>query len=217
MGYEIEISYEVARGCGFRHGGNDYRLYLMGSGEGEPCECMPFALTVCPCCGEGYRYSRSPRKVQATAIFAHSECTGEGSHSHHLCPVCTPEKAGTESWLIWIGEKHYPSANDYMLESMANGVSRHIKSVPQGFKVGESWVLLAHKKALAVVEEGEVIEKPAIFYVYKPSRIDIVVNTENPDELSDTVKNLKDSLGDDARIVKVVPIGNLEKDEEDDE
>ena len=60
------------------------------------------------------------------------------------------------------------------------GFSRRIKAVPQGFKVGETWVMLAHPSAIltplaAVADDGEPEAKPGIFYVWLPTRLEKIV------------------------------------------
>ena len=67
-----------------------------------------------------------------------------------------------------------------MKEGVTLGFSRRIKAVPQGFKIGETWVLLAHAKAVPVdavagippVEDEDF--KPGIFYVWLPSKLEMI-------------------------------------------
>lgn len=48
--------------------------------------------------------------------------------------------------LLWIGEQFYKSPAAFTEEADRMGISRRIAAVPRGFKVGETWILLAHPK-----------------------------------------------------------------------
>ena len=55
--------------------------------------------------------------------------------------------------------------------------------VPRGFKVGETWVALAHRKAIPVWKDPEKKEldyKPGIFHIFKPHRVEYVVKEFDP-------------------------------------
>jgi hypothetical protein len=95
--------------------------------------------------------------------------------------------------LVWIGEQHYPEPEDFLEESRAMGISRRINSIPHGFVVGETWVLLAHIRAVQPTAEemaqyignggGEKPKaKPGIFSAFMPDRVEQVVT---PDEAED--------------------------------
>lgn len=127
------------------------------------------------------------------------------------CPMATPpERAG----LLWIGEAHYKTPADFLLETdlphpdgRRMGVSRRIAAVPKGFKLGETWVFVAHPKAISKTcpaclghltiqdEDGTtrvvncetckgegVIYKPAIFHAFQPTALEYVVTGEETDE-----------------------------------
>jgi hypothetical protein len=87
--------------------------------------------------------------------------------------------------LIWVEEKFYPTAEDFMKEAQAQGISRRVSAIPRGFKLGETWVLLAHRLAVShILPEGcstngeKVIHQAAIFRVFKPSAVYIATSTE---------------------------------------
>jgi hypothetical protein len=63
--------------------------------------------------------------------------------------------------LIWIGEQHYKTPQEFMREAAQMGVSRRIVAVPKDFKIGETWVLLGHRKAIekACSECGDLPER----------------------------------------------------------
>jgi hypothetical protein len=98
---------------------------------------------------------------------------------------------------LWVGEKYY-SADSFRLEARQRGISKRIKTVPNGFKVGETWILLAHinaiKKNSPVVVDGKEIGSaphlfPGIFHAFKPSRIEyIVTGLESEAELDNLEK-----------------------------
>lgn len=191
---------EPKRGCGYRKVGG---TYLVSSGAGLPCDRLPFPLTVCPTCSCGIKFSRGWTWVEPGALF-------EGEHNTHVyedgfgydkpcddrikyaytCPVCYPQNMG-RSGLLWIGEKFYKTPAEFNLESSALGISRRIHAVPRGFKLGETWVLLAHRKAVPVYETSGVLGgipgtetqtlagfTPGIFRVFRPERIEKIITEE---------------------------------------
>lgn len=146
----IRDSYERQRGCGHRKGGG---LYLVG-GRGEPCGKLPLPLEACPTCGGGIRFSRGWKWVAAPALFKDREgpCGpanpfGAG-RTCWSCPAAHPESWLGRCGLMWVGEKFYtPEA--FTLEAEQVGVSKRLAQIPTGFKPGETWVLLAHRKAFS--------------------------------------------------------------------
>jgi len=185
------MAQEAKRGCGYRKVGG---LYLMGGGIGIPCDRLPFELTVCPCCSQGVKKARGWTGIDVAKFF-------EGPHmigSSHIedqetvytekvlcgcgsrgCPLrLKPEILG-KAGLLWIGEKFYKTPAAFLKEGVELGFSRRIKAVPQGFKIGETWVLLAHanavKNPIADAEpSAEPFYKPGIFYVWLPSRLELI-------------------------------------------
>jgi len=88
--------------------------------------------------------------------------------------------------LIWIGEKFYKFPVDFVKEGVELGFSRRIKAIPHGFKIGETWVLLAHSKAVFVQRPADSTQdliggeipgdyKPGIFYAWLPQRIEKIM------------------------------------------
>ena len=182
---------EGPRGCGYRVKGG---TYLVADGSGRPCHKLPIPLTVCPCCGEGIKFSRGFTWVTAQ-LFIDAECNIDERVSIKTetdrdpcigCPLNVTDPAARFG-LLWVGDKFY-SANEFRIEAMRQGISKRIGAIPRGFKVGETWILLAHIKGgsrSVVLNEHETpggtvrettIEKfPAIFHAFKPSRIEYVV------------------------------------------
>ena len=204
---EVITLKEPARGCGYRRSGPDgVGLYLMGPGVFEICERLPWPLVICPCCGAGIKFGRGFTWVEPEKLFNRSlkpQCLADigvldGHHNHALCALCTPPEG--RHGLLWVGDKFY-TPSSFLREAVGRGISKRIASIPHGFKVGETVVYLAHKKAIPT--EGESL--PAVFTVFKPSHIDIVVDTTNVDELPGKALAIADKLGDKARLVKIEP------------
>ena len=172
----METRYDSKRGCGYRKKG----LYLVCDGPGRPCGRLPIPLDICPVCGAGIKFARSWTWVDADALMLQHPCNSDD------CSNCPLSKSIGRAGLLWIGEKFYPTPDDWSLEADNQGVSRRIKSVPHGFELGKTWVLVAHKKAIetGVDEKGNRTFMPGIFHTFKPSAIEYVTDgTETEEEL----------------------------------
>jgi len=98
--------------------------------------------------------------------------------------------------LLWIGSQFYKRPIDWTAEAIKQGVSRRISAVPKDFKVGETWVLVAHREAItiqeAVILDGERRDaeyQAGIFHAFKPTAIEYVVKgDETEEELERLVK-----------------------------
>lgn len=210
---QIVVLKEQARACGYRRPGTDgVGLYLMGDGIWVACERLPFPLTVCPCCGEGIRFSRGFTWIRPAALFApdrQPKCSiGQPSmrdmfianHWHEGCYLCAPPTI--PHGLMWVGEKFYTPAS-FTVEAITRGISKRIASVPHGFQIGTHIVYLAHKKT--AVSQNAASYGPGVFMVFKPSGLDIVVDTSDPEKLPARAVNLGQKYETVARIVKVEP------------
>ncbi len=72
---DIPLTFEAARGCGYRKAGGKY---LVSGGEMLPCGRLPLELTVCPCCSQGIKQSRGwtwidPEKLLANSSLAYTK------------------------------------------------------------------------------------------------------------------------------------------------
>lgn len=90
------------------------------------------------------------------------------------------EKAAgvTQDYLLWVGYQSYPTIKSFVEEGDRLGVSRRISRVPNGLKLAESKVFLAHDEG----ETGDAV----IFGYFIPTSIELIVyRNENgiPDEL----------------------------------
>lgn len=174
---------EAARGCGYRKPGG---IYLVSDGVSKICCRLPHPLIVCPCCGQGIKQTRGFSWVSG-------EILGETKFPE-LCTDCIlahPTKMNFG--LMWIGEKFYKTPDEFTREAITRGVSKRIAAVPHKLKIGETWVLLAHPKAIVkidhaadLVNNDRITYTPGIFKAFKPTRIEyIVTGGESADELND--------------------------------
>lgn len=182
------MAVEARRGCGYRKIGG---LYMVGGGIGIPCDRLPLLLDVCPTCSHGIKPSLGWTWVDVNALV-------QGRHILNLqqvinearviddtpdqycdcgCPFCDrPEKMG-RAGLIWIGEGFYKTPEEFIAEGVSQGFSRRLRSVPRGFKAGETYVLLAHRKTVPVPnkEKTGMDFKPGVFYIWLPSRLEKIL------------------------------------------
>lgn len=198
------MSVEARRGCGYRKVGG---LYLVSGGAGTPCDRLPIHLDVCPCCHAGFKQSRGWTWIDVALLVGgvHQNCADQTP-----CPLCMATSDMGKAGLLWIGEKFYKTPADFASEGHALGISRRIHAIPRGFKVGETWVLLAHPKTVTCSEchgagavsadntvsgwedgkcpkckgEGKL---PGIFCVWRPSRIEKLFKESERE--SDAVKD----------------------------
>lgn len=177
------MAVEARRGCGYRKVGG---LYLVSGGQGIACCKLPIPLHVCPTCNGGIKQTRGWQWIDPRP-WLKAECTAETTIGA-FCPGRFPEELGEKVGLIWIGSGFYETAADFAKESAELGISRRIQKVPRGFKVGEHWVFLAHPKTIfkGWVQDPDKPDdpmakiaqwEPAIFHVFKPTRIEIIVTT----------------------------------------
>lgn len=183
------MAIEAKRGCGYRKVGG---LYMVGGGVGVPCDRLPFELSVCACCGQGIKQALGWTWIDVGKFFAGAHREWDNGDTNPCgCPGITigqikfpcalchhPETLG-RAGLIWVGEKFYKTPDDFLREGLAMGFSRRIKAVPQGFKIGETYIMLAHAKAV-------VKDCPGIFYVWLPSRLERIY--KESDRESEEVK-----------------------------
>lgn len=183
------MAIEPRRGCGYRKIGG---LYLVSGGRGVVCDRLPIPLEVCPTCGHGIKQTRGWTWIDVPALVGgvHPACADD-----FACPLCmAPHELG-RCGLLWIGERFYKTPRDFDREAAALGVSRRISAIPRGFKVGETWILFAHPKAvnrwepLSEADRAAAIAQnlmlpddqtklcydPGIFKVWRPERIEKIL------------------------------------------
>ena len=174
----IQTRIEKARGCGYRKPGG---LYLVSGGFGRHCGALPIPLTVCPTCHAGIHPSRGWTWVDLQAIRKDKPCVQTtGPNYCDSCPFFKITKAG----LLWVGEKFYPTPDHFEREGVAMGISRRVSVIPCGFKLGETWIAFAHRKAIPgeFKLEDEQTVTPGIFHLFKPTAIEYVVRLDDDKE-----------------------------------
>lgn len=201
------------RGCGWRKPGG---LYFRSSGMGMPCGRMPFELSVCPCCGAGVKHKIGFQWFNARQFMLATTCLKGWD-----CAVCPMNNAPDKAGLVWVGICFYETPDDFLKEADRLGVSHRIHNIPKGFKLGEDWVFVAHKKAFpkacpqcatlpandplrASCEEcggkGKV-KVAGVFHAFKPDRIEYVVKG------NESKKALDEMIAKGITPVKVERIG----------
>lgn len=166
---------ESKRGCGYRKKGG---MYFVSEGIAAPCDKLPIPLHVCQYCHAGFKQTRGYTWI-SSQLFANAPCKGKCA----TCPMSIPDQ---QMGLMWVGEKFYSTADHFTREANAMGVSKRISQVPKNFIVGETWIALAHPKAIHKVEKGgKIIFGPGIFRAFKPSAIEYVITGK------ETIKELE--------------------------
>ena len=181
---------ETERGCGWRQIGGVY--LCCDAGLQVECDALPIRLKPCVECGFQVRPVRG---IQAVHIgFLLSKVRGHDCREGFQCPVCKPDlELGDEVFLNFVGSAAY-SPESFLAEAKAQGVSRRIApgSLPREFKIGKSWIYLAHRKVpfRGQLPDGVMREEPglqpepeywpAIFYAFKPTRMEVVLGDDAP-------------------------------------
>lgn len=186
---------ELVRGCGYRKVGG---LYLIGTGVVISCDRLPYNLPpACPTCGCGIKHHRGFQWINPKALFGnHQDQKKANCTDDVLCPMCNP--ADEPAGLMWVGNKFY-TPQSFVAEAIKQGISKRIAHIPHGLVIGETLIYLAHRKAglLKIKEKTSLnvdVEKnqscPAIFYVFKPTRIEKLIwkSDATPELLADLKK-----------------------------
>lgn len=207
------MAVESIRGCGYRNVGS---LYVVGDGLSLPCPEIPYWLDECPVCGGGVKFSRNwtripwPRKLFNRAndcphaLKPEKEKKGVSWKCGLIkkLPGPCPFNQDDPAWLLWVGKRFY-SPKSFTLEAERLGVSRKIPTIPRGFEVGKTWVLLAHKEAVPQkLDAGRTIKLPGIFYAFRPQRIEMLVYA------SDLTDQLRDRLAKRGITPVMIPDGD---------
>lgn len=230
MQYSVRVSYEAVRGCGYRRAGKQgFGLYFVGGAYSEVCERLPFPLSVCPVCSQGIKFTRGFSWINPVKLLDREpRCFGSGQHAHERCPLCLPTLAGERAGLLWVGDKFY-SPQSFLGEASRLGVSKRVAFIPRGFQFGQTWIYLAHNKAVpkneeyyeqadrplavngttalpetlppTMVRKWRLVHHPGIFSAFKPRKVEIVVNSQT--EVPDGAKRLMDTYGDRAELLVV--------------
>ena len=181
------VRQEKIRGCGWRKVGG---MYLVADGPLAACGKLPAPLPTCPCCSFAVKLSRAPRWLGKDLIkwmFDQRECENKPPSSAVCAHCLAGNYSHDEALMVTVGERHYPSVFEFVQETLAQGFSRRISSIPRKFIIGETYVLLAHAKSVVEFDsvQGKVCDLPGVFGMIKPSRIEIVVTNDTPYDMID--------------------------------
>ena len=166
------MSIETARGCGYRKVGG---LYLVGGGASMRCDGLPYEIVNCPTCGSGIKFSRGFTWLDWEKYAGYHVATDPATPCTcpSTCPICTPVPGSYG--LLWVGERYY-SPENFIKEVLQMGVSRRIAAIPKDLKLGETWILFAHKHVIPFKnEKNEDDFKPAVFYVFIPTGLELLI------------------------------------------
>jgi len=198
---EIRKSLEVKRGCGYRQPGG---LYLVSNGTGKPCGKLPVVLDICPTCGGGIKPARGWTWIDGCELLKGITCS-DGD-----CVTCPISMMGDEfkrTGLLWIGEKYYKTPHDWMVEADTLGVSRRIPAVPREFVLGETWVFVAHRKTIVMVnDDGDMEFSPGVFHIFQPTAVEYIVTGDETEEELESLEKRGLSLVDVIRADETQPI-----------
>jgi hypothetical protein len=183
------MAVEARRGCGYRKVGG---IYLVCNGAGVVCDRLPFPLRVCPTCSQGIKQSRGWTWVNGELLFGGEHKPSECKEKI-VCVVCDETGLLQHAGLLWTGGRFYKKPDDFNEEAKKLGISRRIGTIPKGFKLGETWVLMAHPKAIFNIKSNQTISAgfiedeinpdalfkaeftPGIFSAFKPSAVEEII------------------------------------------
>ena len=172
---------EEERGCGYRIVG---KIYIVGEGIPAVCDNLPYPIEPCSGCGFVPQFTRGFTWLDKTYIKQHAG-TKPGASTEVIwcncipnCPICLPGENDLEKYgLMWVGDKYY-TPEEFISESNSMGVSKAINKLPKDLVLGETWVVLAHRKVPMIQEEfmsGEPDYIPAIFYAFIPKAYEMLI------------------------------------------
>lgn len=205
------MAQEGIRGCGYRKVGG---LYLVGAGRFVSCDRLPYPLDICPVCGGGIKVSRAFTKINPLKLFGLHDVMIKAGPSqendnrdtmiagygrqcmdiHRPCPMCDP--TDSVAFIMRVGEKHYPTPQDFMTEAMSMGISKRIPWKPKELKLGVTLIYLSHARACQVeipaafqkafadngpgattklLDAPSIEKKQGIFATFVPQRIEKLI------------------------------------------
>ena len=189
---------------------------MVGGEIMAPCDRLPIALEICPCCGGGIKPTRGFTWIEPYRLFKGDHGTTQtvggqpavtyGCTCDLFCPVCFPSRffinvengEGIKAGLLWIGKQHYPTPKDFLDEGATMGISRRINSIPREFVLGQTWVFFAHLNAIE--NNGNVIDDPdadkytpGIFSAFLPKRFERIVKQSEFDAYTKLAEAFKET------------------------
>ncbi len=163
----IHTQKEPPRGCGYWQPGGKY-LVSASNVSMQPCGRLPIILEKCPTCSGGIKPSRGWTSIEPGPLLENAPCSFReppalrtkmqlcltcpmGEHSGPIMGTGPMKNPKGPMWigkhgLLYIGEKFYPTPQDWTRESHEMGASRRLSAVPKDLVIGKSWVMVAHRK-----------------------------------------------------------------------
>jgi len=140
-------------------------------------------LTVCVCCGEGFKPSRGFRWVDGDKLLDHADNCKLSARDCVGCPASGRGDDLGRSLLVWVSPEHY-TIEEFDKEADEVGISRRITgdALPRGLIVGQTWVFLAHRDAIVRYSGDEPECTPGVFKLFHPSRVEKIVTGEETDD-----------------------------------
>lgn len=185
---------ESERGCGYRTVGG---VYLCSSAGDAVCDALPVVIDSCPCCDFNVKQSRSMQPVHVGYLA--SKLKDHTCNESFKCPVCyfvneypfhkTLRKVDKKKlrvpevfYLMFVSRNFY-SPKSFIEEAKTLGISKRIapNCLPKKFRVGKDFVFLAHRDVpfVAKLEAGSLVAEPvykrAIFHVFRPDRLELLL------------------------------------------
>ena len=94
-----------------------------------------------------------------------------------------------------------------MVEADTLGVSRRIPAVPREFVLGETWVFVAHRKTIVMVnDDGDMEFSPGVFHIFQPTAVEYIVTGDETEEELESLEKRGLSLVDVIRADETQPI-----------
>lgn len=187
-----KMAVEKKRGCGYRKIGG---MYLCGMGLSVGCDRLPKNIEICPTCGHGIKFTQGFSWIDGKE-FLGEVCKGNAPCHSHNCPLCVNLDEIEKCGLMFVGKKFY-TPESFTKEAMEMGVSKRIANIPRDLELGKTWVLFAHQEAgTKKIESTEtltgkkIVKVPAIFYAFKPQRIEKLI-TEKQSRSKKLMKKLQ--------------------------
>lgn len=116
-----------------------------------------------------------------------------GDHILAACPMCFPKHE--PAYVMMVGEKYYPTPEDFTKEAARQGISKRIPFIPKNLVLGDTWIFLAHNQAVTAWEDQTVavkedkqlrlidapvmVKRLGIFGAFRPQRIETLVRKSN--------------------------------------
>jgi hypothetical protein len=144
--------------------------------KGIACCKLPILLKVCPTCNGGIKQTRAFQWINIQPWLAGKTC----DLGQPQCPAFDAQVFGDRVGLMWIGTQFYPNPATFIAEANRLGISRRIKAIPRGFKLGRDWVFLAHPKIHYIEESDKWIG--GIFRIFKPEYFEKIITKQMSDD-----------------------------------